>query len=125
MKTKWDWQTNPASNKGNPPDVSEWSENNDLDLSFDGELYIHGEILSEIRSAAVKTNKKTPLVKFCIFDVAIENYTQNIKPEIDQRVIKKHQEQISSAKDLDIENQLNWADNAKKAQEYLEQQRNS
>jgi hypothetical protein len=47
-----------------------------LDLVFDGELYIHNEILSEIRSAATKYNKKTPLVKFCIFDLPIENCAQ-------------------------------------------------
>lgn len=46
------------------------------DLAFDGEMYIHGEILSEIASAVKKRNPKTILLKFYIFDLAIENVKQ-------------------------------------------------
>lgn len=45
-------------------------------IAFDGEMYIHGEILSEISSAVRKRNLKTEKLKFCIFDVAIENMSQ-------------------------------------------------
>ena len=37
-------------------------------LAFDGEMYIHGEILSEISSAVRKRNEKTSKLEFHIFD---------------------------------------------------------
>jgi len=46
------------------------------DLVFDGEAYIHGEILSEISSAVRKLNLKTNLIKHYVFDLSIPNYTQ-------------------------------------------------
>lgn len=46
------------------------------DLAFDGEMYIHGEILSEISSAVRKRNNKTSRIRFCIFDIAIEEVRQ-------------------------------------------------
>lgn len=49
----------------------------DKELAFDGEMYIHGEILSEISSAVRKRNIKTPLLKFWIFDIAIESMKQS------------------------------------------------
>lgn len=45
--------------------------------ALDGEMYIEGEILSEISSAVRKKNNKTPLIKFYIFDYAVENIKQN------------------------------------------------
>lgn len=62
-------------------------------LVLDGELYIHGELLQDIRSAVVKPNLNTPRVKFILFDLAIENETNlsrwnfikhKIKPILDQ-----------------------------------------
>lgn len=49
---------------------------NGTKLIFDGEMYIHGEILSQISSAVTKPNTKTPLLKFYIFDLAVENISQ-------------------------------------------------
>jgi hypothetical protein len=49
----------------------------DKDTIFDGEIYLHGEILSEISSAVRKKNPKTSKLKFYIFDLAMENKTQN------------------------------------------------
>ncbi len=51
------------------------------DLTFDGELYIEGEILSEITSAAASTvkgsgNLKTPLLKHYVFDIIAEDIRQ-------------------------------------------------
>lgn len=46
------------------------------DFVFDGEMYIHGEILSEISSAVRKKNPKTAKMKFYIFDLAIDMMTQ-------------------------------------------------
>lgn len=57
-----------------------------------------------------------------IEDGSIQNYVDRIKPEISQKVIKKHKDQMSVSQDLD---RLNWANEAKKAQDWLEEQRNS
>lgn len=46
------------------------------DVILDGEMYIHGEILSEISSAIRKRNPKTKKLEFHIFDIAIENLNQ-------------------------------------------------
>lgn len=48
-------------------------------LIYDGEIYIHREILSEISSAVRKRNSKTPLLQFHIFDIAIEDTNQEIR----------------------------------------------
>lgn len=48
-------------------------------LVFDGEMYIHGEILSEISSAVRKRNPKTILLQFHIFDLAVEKLTQKAR----------------------------------------------
>ena len=48
-------------------------------LAFDGEMYIHGEILSEISSAARKRNEKTSKLEFHIFDIAIPQITQKLR----------------------------------------------
>lgn len=52
------------------------------DLAFDGECYIHGEILSEISSAVRKRNPKTQKLKFYIFDIAIEKLPQNTRLDL-------------------------------------------
>ena len=49
------------------------------ELIFDGEIYIHGEYLSEIRSAAVKPNLKTQLLQFYIFDLAVADIKQQAR----------------------------------------------
>jgi hypothetical protein len=55
-----------------------WNINGkEIELAFDGEMYIHGEILSEISSAVRKRNLKTTLLKFYIFDLAIEDLRQD------------------------------------------------
>lgn len=46
-------------------------------LHLDGEMYIHGEILSEISSAVRKRNFKTPNLKFYVFDLAIPDMSQS------------------------------------------------
>lgn len=40
---------------------------------WDGELYIHGEELEDIQSAAKKLNALTSRIKFCIFDVVTDD----------------------------------------------------
>ncbi len=45
-------------------------------LVYDGEMYIPGEILSEISSAVRKRNPKTTKLEFHIFDVAIKDASQ-------------------------------------------------
>ena len=67
---------------------------NGVPLIFDGEMYIHGEILSEISSAVRKRNPKTLKLQFNIFDLAIENESQ--KNRID--VLNWLQTQISTKK---------------------------
>lgn len=48
---------------------------------LDGEVYIHGEILSEISSAVRKRNSKTSLLKFYIFDLAQTEIIQSKRVE--------------------------------------------
>lgn len=50
-----------------------------IEISFDGEMCIHNEILSEVSSAVRKRNSKTKLLKFCIFDIAVDGYKQSIR----------------------------------------------
>lgn len=52
------------------------------ELAFDGEMYIEGEILSEISSAVRKRNSKTEKLKFHIFDLAVEKMTQRTRTSI-------------------------------------------
>lgn len=53
----------------------------DAKIVFDGEMYIPGEILSEISSAVRKRNSKTPLLKFYIFDLAVAGINQKQRIE--------------------------------------------
>lgn len=57
------------------------------DVVFDGEMYIHGEILSEISSAVRKRNSKTPLLKFHIFDLGIEDMKQSDRLKVLKLII--------------------------------------
>lgn len=52
------------------------------DVIFDGEMYIHGEILSEISSAVRKRNSKTSKLQFHIFDIAVPNVSQKDRMEL-------------------------------------------
>lgn len=52
------------------------------DIALDGEMYIHGEILSEISSAVRKRNNKTSKLKFYIFDIAVENVKQDVRLDV-------------------------------------------
>lgn len=64
-------------------DMFKWNINGkEIKLAFDGEMYIHGEILSEISSAVRKRNPKTALLKFCIFDLAIPDLRQDERTQI-------------------------------------------
>lgn len=45
----------------------------ELDIIFDGELYIHDESLQNIVSAVKKQNFNTPRIKFVAFDIAVDN----------------------------------------------------
>lgn len=47
-----------------------------IEIVFDGEMYIPNEILSEISSAVRKRNNKTEKLKFYIFDIAISEVNQ-------------------------------------------------
>ena len=65
----------------NLPHISNWfSSRKDLfgdeDIIFDGELYIPGEHLQNITSAVRAMQLTTSLVKYYIFDIAIEELTQ-------------------------------------------------
>lgn len=53
--------------------------NKKIKAVFDGEMYIEGEILSEISSAVRKRNPKTSKIKFYIFDLAIEGINQKTR----------------------------------------------
>ena len=70
--------------------------NNDIftyngeEIILDGELYIHGELLQDIRSAVVKANLSTPRVVFILFDLAIEEVSN-----IDRWNIIKNQDRKS------------------------------
>jgi len=48
----------------------------DIDVVFDGELYIHGLILSDIKSAVTKRSLMTPTVEFRTFDLCIADIAQ-------------------------------------------------
>jgi len=93
------------SKEGKPYDIpqvtdfstlnSDMFEYNGDKLVLDGELYIHGEILGDIASAVNSTNLNTPRVKFILFDLAIETYTNkerwgiirdHIKPKLEQHL---------------------------------------
>lgn len=52
------------------------------DFVLDGELYIHGYILSDIKSAVTKGNMYTPLVTFEMYDVAIADIPQVLRLSI-------------------------------------------
>lgn len=39
---------------------------------------------------------------------AIQNYVDRIKPDITEKAVRKKQEQISNAQELDREQELNW-----------------
>ena len=68
----------------NLPHITEWFTNNkDLftisngqEIIFDGELYIPGEHLQNITSAVKAMQLNTALVKFYMFDIAIEDMIQ-------------------------------------------------
>ncbi len=53
---------------------------------LDGELYIHDEILSEILSCVKKENLKTKNLKFCIFDLSIEEKNQHQRFEVLEKI---------------------------------------
>lgn len=54
-------------------------DNDGDEIIYDGEMYINGEILSEISSSIRKRNNKTSLLKFHIFDTAIEGLNQSVR----------------------------------------------
>ena len=68
----------------NLPHIAEWFSNNkDLftlengqDIILDGELYIPGESLQNISSAVRAMQLNTNLVKYYMFDIAVEDMTQ-------------------------------------------------
>lgn len=79
----------------NLPIISSYIEKNiellsykDTDLILDGELYIHGESLGNISSAVKAHNLNTARVKFILFDLAIEEYTNLERFKIINSVIK-------------------------------------
>lgn len=54
----------------------------EIELVFDGEMYIEGKYLQEISSAVRKRNQNTPLLKFHIFDLAIPDLRQDERLQI-------------------------------------------
>lgn len=77
---------------------------------FDGEMYTHGKILSEISSAVRKRNAKTPKLKFYIFDMAIEDKNQEQRfftLKVIESIIKsRHIENIIVVPNFPIGNNL-------------------
>lgn len=73
----------------NIPHIINWFENNkniftDIhpNLIFDGELYIHGELLQDIVSAVKKPNLNTQRITFNIFDLAIKDFNNKQRHNI-------------------------------------------
>lgn len=62
----------------------------EVKIAYDGELYIDGEILSEIASAVKALSLKSQLVKFYMFDLAIENQPQLARLKIMKQLYDKH-----------------------------------
>jgi hypothetical protein len=62
----------------------------EIPLVFDGELYIRGEILSEIVSAVKKLSLKSQLVEFRSFDLAIDTYSQAERLKMLRRLDAKY-----------------------------------
>ena len=65
----------------NLPHISEWFNSRkdlfgDGDIIFDGELYIPGEHLQNISSAVRAMQLNTTLVKYYMFDIAVEDLSQ-------------------------------------------------
>ncbi len=52
------------------------------ELVYDGELYIHNELLQDIRSAAIKPNLNTPRIEFRVFDLAIAGIPQQERLDV-------------------------------------------
>lgn len=97
-------------------EFEDWMFDEDgMELIFDGELYIHNTILSDIKSAATKINLMTSTVEFRLFDIAIPNLTQIERFEIINN-LKPHLEQCVSI------NIVNWVtiNNDKEAQEFCD-----
>lgn len=84
----------------------------EIDIAFDGEMYIPGEILSEISSAIRKKNLKTENIKFYIFDVACEEVKQYERINI----INNLMEPINNVKNIIIVNTID-IENNEEAQE--------
>lgn len=51
----------------------------DKPIVFDGELYIHNELLQHIRSAVVKPNLNTPAVTYEVYDIAIAKASNRVR----------------------------------------------
>jgi len=62
----------------------------EIPIVYDGELYIDGEILSEISSAVKALSLKSQLIKFYMFDLAIENQTQLARLKTMKQLYDKH-----------------------------------
>ena len=54
-------------------------EGEDFNIVFDGELYIHGELLQDIGSAVKKVSLMTQRVVFILFDLAIPDICQEVR----------------------------------------------
>ena len=70
-----------------PSHIVKWAEENDEifgeegEVILDGELYIEGESLQTIQSAVKSVDFNTPRLKFILFDIAIDNASNELRWE--------------------------------------------
>lgn len=63
---------------------------NGEELVFDGELYIHNELLQYIRSAVTKPNLSTPSVTYQIYDIAVEKHSNTARYIMLKHIFNNH-----------------------------------
>jgi hypothetical protein len=63
---------------------------NGENLVFDGELYIHNELLQYIRSAVTKPNLSTPSVTYEIYDIAVEKHSNTARYQMLKNIVLTH-----------------------------------
>lgn len=75
-----------------------------LEIVYDGEMYMEGEILSEISSAVRKRNARTPYLKFYVFDIAVENMNQKERLLLLNNLLLKRLANIKLVHTIEIKN---------------------
>ena len=89
-------------------------------VAYDGEMYIHNEILSEISSAVRKRNSKTSLLVFHIFDIACNSLTQKdritLLSNLERRIRVRNKHSINIVQTCQV---LNNVDAQELTDEYI------